>query len=238
MFLLKSVLRTTVRSPARLKSSRAVFNGHEKINLFSTHITSQNTIGGDIWSRSQYCIIKKNISDLRRTDVKVLSGLASRSYCTKNDSSDDEIGLDGSEFNQPPVLPATVSIPDVWPNLPVIATQRNPVFPRFMKILEVSNPLLIDLIRRKVKLNQPYVGIFLKKSDSDDNEVVNKLDEIYSVGTFAQVQEMQDLGDKLRLVVIAHRRIKINGQLFEDLEPPQVKGKLKTSPNNFVCILN
>lgn len=30
---------------------------------------------------------------------------------------------------------------------------------------------------------------------------------------------MQDLGDKLRLVVIAHRRIKINGQLFEDLDP-------------------
>lgn len=35
-------------------------------------------------------------------------------------------------------LPATVAIPEVWPHLPVIATKRNPVFPRFMKILEVS----------------------------------------------------------------------------------------------------
>lgn len=89
---------------------------------------------------------------------------------------------------------------------------------------KISNPPLIDLIRRKVKLNQPYVGIFLKKSDDNDSEVVDKLDDIYNIGTFAQVQEMQDLGDKLRLVVIAHRRIKINGQLLEDLDPPQKKG--------------
>lgn len=35
-------------------------------------------------------------------------------------------------------LPAAIAIPDIWPHLPVIATKRNPVFPRFMKILEVS----------------------------------------------------------------------------------------------------
>jgi hypothetical protein len=35
-------------------------------------------------------------------------------------------------------LPATVAIPEVWPYLPCIAVTRNPVFPRFMKILEVS----------------------------------------------------------------------------------------------------
>ena len=40
-------------------------------------------------------------------------------------------------------LPATVAIPEVWPHLPVIATKRNPVFPRFMKILEVSFTLMI-----------------------------------------------------------------------------------------------
>lgn len=123
-------------------------------------------------------------------------------------------------------LPATVAIPEVWPHLPVIAAKRNPVFPRFMKILEVTNPMLIDLIRRKVKLNQPYAGIFLKKDDDNPNEVVDNLTEIYNVGTFAQIQEMQDLGDKLRLVVTAHRRIKITGQLYEDLEAPE-EGKLE-----------
>lgn len=93
-------------------------------------------------------------------------------------------------------------------------------------IFKVTNPLLIDLLRRKVKLNQPYVGIFLKKDDDNEKEVVEKLDEIYTIGTFAQVQEMQDLGDKLRIVVTAHRRIKLTGQIFESLESPAPKGKL------------
>ena len=35
-------------------------------------------------------------------------------------------------------LPAAVTLPEVWPNLPVIAINRNPVFPRFIKIVEVS----------------------------------------------------------------------------------------------------
>lgn len=91
---------------------------------------------------------------------------------------------------------------------------------------KITNPLLIDLLRRKVKLNQPYVGIFLKKDDDNDKEVVDKLDEIYSIGTFAQVQEMQDLGDKLRIVVTAHRRIKLTGQMFESLDSPIPKGKI------------
>jgi len=62
-------------------------------------------------------------------------------------------------------LPATVVVPENWPKVPILAVSRNPVFPRFIKLVEVSNPHLIDLLRRKVKLNQPYVGIFLKKSD-------------------------------------------------------------------------
>lgn len=98
-------------------------------------------------------------------------------------------------------LPATVAIPEVWPYLPCIATSRNPVFPRFMKILEVSSslcflvhkflssnvsclvlqlsdPVLIDIIRRKVRLNQPYVGIFLKKDEENKNEIVQKLSDV------------------------------------------------------------
>lgn len=65
----------------------------------------------------------------------------------------------------PASLPATVVVPEVWPHVPVIAINRNPVFPRFIKLVEISNPILIDLIRRKIKLNQPYVGVFLKKTE-------------------------------------------------------------------------
>lgn len=75
-----------------------------------------------------------------------------------------------------------------------------------------------------MKLNQPYAGIFLKKNDEDESEIVDKLSDIYEYGSFAQIQEMQDLGDKLRLVVIAHRRIKITNQLYEDLSGSKKKG--------------
>lgn len=56
---------------------------------------------------------------------------------------------------------------------------------------------------------------------------MNDLSEIYSVGTFVQIHELQDLGKKLRLVVMAHRRIKITAPLM-DVDDP-VKG------NIFVC---
>ncbi|XP_063708750.1 lon protease homolog, mitochondrial isoform X2 [Culicoides brevitarsis] len=133
-----------------------------------------------------------------------------RGYCSKNNTNENEDVYQN--------LPATVAIPEVWPHVPVIAMKRNPVFPRFMKILEITNPLLIDLLRRKIKLNQPYVGIFLKKDDNNDEEIVESLDDIYDIGTFAQVQEMQDLGDKLRIVVTAHRRIRATSQMFETID--------------------
>ncbi|KAL0101790.1 hypothetical protein PUN28_019140 [Cardiocondyla obscurior] len=116
----------------------------------------------------------------------------------------------------PASLPATVVVPEVWPHVPVIAINRNPVFPRFIKLIEISNPVLIDLIRRKIKLNQPYVGVFLKKSEENEADVVQTLDDIYPIGTFAQVHEVQDLGNRLRLVIMAHRRIKIVNQIVED----------------------
>lgn len=47
---------------------------------------------------------------------------------------------------------------------------------------------------------------------------MNSLEDIYQIGTFAQIHEMQDLGDKLRLVVMAHRRIKIVQQLPDDID--------------------
>jgi len=77
-------------------------------------------------------------------------------------SSDDDGDQSG---DYPASLPATVVVPEVWPHVPVVAINRNPVFPRFIKLIEISNPVLIDLIRRKIKLNQPYIGVFLKKTE-------------------------------------------------------------------------
>ncbi|XP_023944107.2 lon protease homolog, mitochondrial isoform X3 [Bicyclus anynana] len=145
---------------------------------------------------------------------------SSRLFSTgnKNDPEEEDPPVDVKD--ETPLfssqLPATVAVPEVWPQVPVIAINRNPVFPRFIKLIEISNPALIDLIRRKVKLNQPYVGIFLRKKEDEKSDVVSTLDDLHDVGVFAQIHEMQDMDYKLRLVVMAHRRIKITGQFVED----------------------
>ncbi|KAF5289191.1 hypothetical protein FQR65_LT00077 [Abscondita terminalis] len=141
----------------------------------------------------------------------------SRSFATKDSSSGSDDQHDNGSYITPPEsgLPATVVVPEVWPHVPVIAISRNIVFPRFIKLIELTNPSLIELIRRKVKLNQPYCGIFLKKEEDNESEVVKNINDVYSVGVFAQIHEMQDLGDRLRLVVMAHRRIRITSQILE-----------------------
>nr|CAI5832994.1 unnamed protein product [Callosobruchus analis] len=165
-------------------------------------------------------------SRLLKTDATPKFVSVTRFCSTKNpEGSDDDVGPPPEDESFNPQLPATVAVPEVWPHVPVIAIAKNIVFPRFIKLIELTNPQLIELIRRKVKLNQPYVGIFLKKQDDNESEVVNSVDDVYTVGVFAQIHEMQDLGDRLRLVVMAHRRIKITGQLFDtvDDEPKALK---------------
>lgn len=114
---------------------------------------------------------------------------------------------------------SAVNIPDKWPILPVIAVSRNPVFPKFIKLLEITQPSLMELIRRKIRLSQPYAGVFLKRDDSNESEVVERLDELHKVGTFVQIHEVEDMGDKLRMIVLAHRRVEIVRQVFEDPAP-------------------
>ncbi|XP_006868964.1 PREDICTED: lon protease homolog, mitochondrial isoform X3 [Chrysochloris asiatica] len=129
-----------------------------------------------------------------------------------------------------PVITALtpMMIPDVFPHLPLIAVTRNPVFPRFIKIIEVKNKKLVELLRRKVRLAQPYAGVFLKRDDNNESDVVESLDEIYHTGTFVQIHEMQDLGDKLRMIVMGHRRIHISRQLEVEPEEPEAENKQKS----------
>ncbi|XP_050951139.1 lon protease homolog, mitochondrial [Labeo rohita] len=135
-------------------------------------------------------------------------------------AGDDESGGDEGPYTPPQMTALTpMLVPEVFPNVPLIAVNRNPVFPRFIKIIEVKNKQLMDLLRRKVRLAQPYAGVFLKKDDNNESDVVENLEAVYHTGTFVQIHEMQDLGDKLRMIVMGHRRIRINKQL--DLEPEE-----------------
>ena len=116
-----------------------------------------------------------------------------------------------------PGVPMTPQIPDHWPIVPVIAINKHPVFPKFIKIVEVTDEKLMAILRRKVRLNQPYAGVFVKKNDEDSSEVVKDLEHLYPIGSFVQIVEMQDLGNKLRMVVMAHRRISLQEQVVGEV---------------------
>ncbi|XP_001376069.1 lon protease homolog, mitochondrial isoform X1 [Monodelphis domestica] len=159
-------------------------------------------------------------------------------YNTGGDDSpeggaEDGAGASGSAGGggaEGPVMTALtpMMIPEVFPHLPLIAVTRNPVFPRFIKIIEVKNKKLVELLRRKVRLAQPYAGVFLKRDDNNESDVIENLNEIYHTGTFVQIHEMQDLGDKLRMIVMGHRRIHINKQL--EVEPEELELENKQKP--------
>lgn len=74
-----------------------------------------------------------------------LYSLTTKSFCTnKNDAEEvqDQSVVETDTTNEAQ-LPATVAVPEVWPHVPIIATRRNPIFPRFMKIVEVNILLYI-----------------------------------------------------------------------------------------------
>jgi len=151
--------------------------------------------------------------------------ITSARYYSQNPNDGDEPIFDPEDPMA--AVPSTVTVPDVWPILPIIAVNRHPVFPKFIKIIEIQDENLMEIVRRKVKLNQPYCGIFVKRDDENTEEVVESLADLYSTGTFAQIVELQDLGKRLRMVLMAHRRIKIIDQVKEEPLPQEELDKKK-----------
>jgi hypothetical protein len=75
----------------------------------------------------------------------------SRSFSSQKPPNDDgneaaaaapaepEAAVEDENYPSHHSLPTTIIVPEVWPNVPVIAVNRNPVFPRFIKMIEVFN---------------------------------------------------------------------------------------------------
>lgn len=92
----------------------------------------QNELFNNVSKTNIYFLLKKQI--------------ISRNFCTQRSDDDNPIteteeeNLQESRLPFPVThsLPATVVVPEHWPNVPLIAVSRNPVFPRFIKLLEVK----------------------------------------------------------------------------------------------------
>lgn len=102
-----------------------------------------STIDFNVFHRNQHLLKGTTASSLNKLNVPPFYQI--KLYSTKGKSEEEVDAIEAEPEVEAPAdflhthLPATVAIPDVWPYLPCIATARNPVFPRFMKILEVSS---------------------------------------------------------------------------------------------------
>ncbi|KAF5398280.1 Lon protease mitochondrial [Paragonimus heterotremus] len=116
----------------------------------------------------------------------------------------------------PQMALSTQNVPENYPVVPIIAITGAPLFPKFVKMIEITDEKLMNLLRRKIKLNAPYAGVFLRKSSTEQPDVVHSLDDLHRIGTFVQIPEWDDLGSKMRILVIGHRRIQLVRQLDEN----------------------
>lgn len=136
--------RICVRS-SKVRFSR--LNGPHKFLTSSRNLSTENS-----FLRNCHVNFKiTNRKQLLERSVSRINSIGHRFFATK--SPDDEPvqppHQDEQNFNSQ--LPATVAVPEVWPHVPVIAINRNIVFPRFLKLIEVSNYL---------NINTAYVMLF------------------------------------------------------------------------------
>lgn len=105
----------------------------------STRLISSYNI--DVTNKKQQ--FHNGVSSLKLSSISSSTVFYQKHFFSSKGTRDDEaaaeedIEPEKSDFVHTH-LPATVAIPEVWPHLPCVATSRNPLFPRFMKILEVS----------------------------------------------------------------------------------------------------
>lgn len=43
-------------------------------------------------------------------------------------------------------------------------------------------------------------------TSSNEDEVVSSLDDLYDMGTFVQITEVHDMGERMRMIIQGHRR--------------------------------
>lgn len=109
--------------------------------------------------------------------------------------------------------PPPRKIPETFAKVPVIAVENAPIFPKFTKTIEITDPNLIDFVNKQLLANNTFFGVFLKRSRENRSEMVTDLNDIHRVGTFVHVKDIKNLGDRATLVVDGIRRIRISNEI-------------------------
>ena len=49
---------------------------------------------------------------------------------------------------------------------------KNPIFPKFIRIIEIQDKKLIDMIMKNIELKFPYAGIFTRTNDAIESSLI------------------------------------------------------------------
>lgn len=101
------------------------------------------------------------------------------------------------------------SIPSVWPEVTLLSTTSQIIFPQFSSTIRLRDSRLMNIIRQNIIQNQPYAGVFLKRNAFNNSEVVMQLQDIHTTGTFVHIRQIEDFHDHMILLLHAIRRISI-----------------------------
>lgn len=157
------------------------------------------------------------------TSVKSKDGPASSSSGvpgTPPSSSDNGGNGDGNN----PMRAKKHILPEVYPQMLALPISRRPLFPGFYKAVVISDERVMKVIKEMLDRQQPYIGAFMLKNSDSDSDVIEKKDEVYEVGVFAQITSAFPSKDEktgtetMTALLYPHRRIKI-----DELLPPKRK---------------
>lgn len=122
----------------------------------------------------------------------------------------------GSKRGKKAVQLSKPTVPETYPQVMAIPIAKRPLFPGFYKAVTIKDPNVVAAIHEMIKRGQPYVGAFLFKDESMDKDVIEKPDDVYDVGVFAQITSVIPApGDEnsVTAVLYPHRRIRMTSLL-------------------------
>jgi len=148
--------------------------------------------------------MKKNVSNVTKADVShqhLRSSRESSSFST--DGENGSFNASSTTTTANTLLPTRLGIGDEaprYPNLTALPVITRPIFPGILGSITITNPDTIDALEKISKNNESgtggYIGVFLRKKSSmseggviiEQPEVITDSSQLYSVGTFAQIQ--------------------------------------------------
>ena len=119
----------------------------------------------------------------------------------------------------------------------ILPSSRRPVFPGYLSAITIRDTATIDAITNNTSSTSGYVGLFLRRLDTSGNDtipgfsdgnhaagadVITQASDIFSVGTFSQVQSIIPTEFGTQLLLLGHRRITL-GEV-SSFGPPTIAG--------------